>query len=222
MQKPGKIKLYTGEEKLECKGKPLPYSMLQFWQLSLSDILFNMNRGTFAEYIVRCALLEGGFDSLNEDNGTIRPWDITGPYMSSAARVARIEVKSAASIQSDTPDEKEPLSLPDSRLVFSIRPAIDWNKEKEGAGHNNDLYVFCHYKAARKEQNILDMDLWDFYVYPTFKIEEDPKLNKKNNISLYRLKKLGVLPVSFDQLYNEIMYHIQTVAEHLTQNKETV
>ena len=56
MQKPEKIKMYTGEEKLECKGKQLPYSMLQFWQLSLSDILFNMNRGTFAEYIVRCAL----------------------------------------------------------------------------------------------------------------------------------------------------------------------
>lgn len=39
------IMMYTGNEKLEYKGKELPYSMLQFWQLSLSDILFNMNRG---------------------------------------------------------------------------------------------------------------------------------------------------------------------------------
>ena len=222
MQKPEKIKLYTGEEKLEYKGKELPYNMLQFWQLSLSDILFNMNRGTFAEYIVRCALSEGGFDALNEENGTIRLWDVTGPAIPSAARAAHIEVKSAASIQSDTPCEKEPLSLPDSRLVFSIRPAIDWKKEKDGPRHNNDLYVFCHYKATRKDQNILDMDLWDFYVYPTFKIESDPRLEKKNSVSLYRLKKLGVMPVSFDQLYDEIISKIQTVSEYLSQSKKSV
>ena len=217
MQGPGKRKLYTGNEKLEHKGKAMPYSMLQFWQLSLSDILFNMNRGTFAEYIVRCALSEGGFDSLNEENGTSRPWDITGPYIPSAARAARIEVKSTASVQSDTPDEKEPLSLPDSKLIFSIRPAIDWNKEEEGPCRNNDLYVFCHYKAARKDQNILDMGLWDFYVYPTIMIENNSELKKKNNISLYRLKKLGVLPVPFDQLYDEIIRQIQSVSGYLLQ-----
>ena len=208
--------MYTGNEKLEFKGKELPYSMLEFWQLSLSDILFNMNRGTFAEYIVRCSLKEGGFVPPDESNGSIRPWDITGPVILSVGRPVRIEVKSAASIQSDTPDEKEPLSLPDSRLVFSIRPAIDWAKEKEGARHNNDLYVFCHYKATRKEQNILDMDLWDFYVYPTFKIEKDPKLKEKNSISLYRIKKFGVLPVSFDLLYDEIMRQISIVSDHLS------
>lgn len=219
MQESGKIKLYTGEEKLECKGKQLPYNMLQFWQLSLSDILFNMNRGTFAEYIVRCALSEGGFDALNEENGTIRLWDVTGPAIPSAARAAHIEVKSAASVQKNTPDKKD-ISLPDSRLVFSIKPAIDENTEEKG--RHNDLYVFCHYKATRKDQNILDMDLWDFYVYPTFKIESDPRLEKKNSVSLYRLKKLGVMPVSFDQLYDEIISEIQTVSEYLSQSKKSV
>lgn len=124
MHETRKIKLYSGNEKLEYNGKELPYSMLQFWQLSLSDILFNMNRGTFAEYIVRCALSEGGFDALNEENGTIRLWDITGPDVPSEARPARIEVKSAASVQKNTPEQEE-ISLPDSRLVFSIRKAID-------------------------------------------------------------------------------------------------
>ena len=90
------------------------------------------------------------------------------------------------------------------------------------ARHNNDLYVFCHYKATRKDQNILDMDLWDFYVYPTFKIESDPRLEKKNSVSLYRLKKLGVMPVSFDQLYDEIISKIQTVSEYLSQSKKSV
>ena len=213
MHESRKIKLYSGNEKLEYNGIELPYSMLQFWQLSLSDILFNMNRGTFAEYIVRCALSEGGFDALNEENGTIRLWDITGPDMPSEARPARIEVKSAASVQKKTPDEIE-VSLPDSRLVFSIRKAIDDNTKVEG--HHSDLYVFCHYKASRKEQNILDMGLWDFYVYPTFKIDNDPKLKDKNSISLYRIKKLGVAPVSFDVLYDEIMCQISVVSEHLS------
>ncbi len=63
--------MYTGNEKLEYKGKKLPYSMLLFWQTSLSDILLNLNRGTFAEYVVRCALSEGGFDSLKEANGRL-------------------------------------------------------------------------------------------------------------------------------------------------------
>ena len=60
------------------------------------------------------------------------------------------------------------------------------------------------------------MDLWDFYVYPTFKIEKDPKLKEKNSISLYRIKKFGVLPVSFDLLYDEIMRQISIVSDHLS------
>ena len=51
--------------------------------------------------------------------------------MPSEARPARIEVKSAASVQKKTPDEIE-VSLPDSRLVFSIRKAIDDNTKVEG------------------------------------------------------------------------------------------
>ena len=154
------IMMYTGNEKLEYKGKELPYSMLQFWQLSLSDILFNMNRGTFAEYIVRCALIEGGFIPPDESNGSIRPWDITGPVIPSVSRAARIEVKSTATIQSNSPDGIEVSTLPDSKLVFSIKPAIDWDTNEKG--RHNDLYVFCHYKATSKAQNILDMGLWDF------------------------------------------------------------
>lgn len=205
--------MYTGEEKIRSKGKVLPYSMLQFWQLSLSDILFNMNRGTFAEFIVRCALIEGGFNPPDISNGSIRPWDITGPDIPSVSRPARIEVKSTASIQSDTPDEKEPLSLQDSQLVFGIQRAIDWEHPENGRQRNNDLYVFCHYKAVRKSQDILDMDLWDFYVYPTYMIEKDDRLKKKNSISLYRLKKLGAKSVSFDGLYDEIMEKIAAIKD---------
>lgn len=208
--------MYTGNEKLKAGGKELPYTMLNFWQISLSDILFSMNRGTFAEYIVRCALAEGRFFPKDKENGSIRPWDITGPDIPSVSRPARIEVKSAASVQSETPDKEEPVSLSDTKLVFGIQKAIDWKHQESGAQRNNDLYVFCHYKAERKSDDILNMDLWDFYVYPTFQIDADPVISKQKTISLYRIRKLGITPVSFDRLYGEIVRQINLISDFLS------
>ena len=65
------------------------------------------------------------------------------------------------------------------------------------------------------------MGLWDFYVYPTFKIDSDLKLKEKNSISLYRIKKLGVMQVSFDALNDEIVRQISIVSEHLSRSEET-
>ena len=202
---------FTGSEHLHLGGSELPYDMLRFWQLSLSDILLNMNRGTFAEYIVRCALSDGGFDSLKQGNGSLRPFDITGPEIPSKSRPSRIEVKSAASIQSTTPDSAEPLTLPDSKIIFGIQPAIDWNSEDHTARRNNDLYVFCHYTATRKMDDMLDLTFWEFYILPTSVIENDAVLVNQKTISLYRLKKIGLKSHSFIELYEEIMSAISKI-----------
>lgn len=140
--------------------------MINFWQMALSDLLLNMNRGTFAEFIVRCALETGGFPALSESRSGIESYDITGPkcFTTRGESECRIEVKSAASIQKTTPDEKEPLSLPPNRIVFSIKKAINFNTADKIPRRNNDMYVFCHYKAERKSDNIFDLALWDFYV----------------------------------------------------------
>lgn len=203
---------YTGEEKLISKGKELPHSILEFWRLSLSNILFSMNRGTFAEYIVRCALKDGGFDSTDEENGSIREYDITGPVIPSLSRASKIEVKSAASINSENSPKNTTVPLSDSKLVFGLKN----NKDRSNVD-KNDLYVFCHYKALTTEQNILDLDLWDFYVYPTFMIENDEKLRKQRGISIYRLKKLGIVPKSFEELYQEIQTQICLISDYMSQ-----
>lgn len=208
--------MYTGKEKIHIGRKELPYTMLKFWQLSLSDILFSMNRGTFAEFIVRCSLDLNGCDSLSEENGTIRPYDVTGPMIPGTGRRSHLEVKSTASIQSDTPIELEPFQKPDTKLQFGIKPTIEPGHEENGPQRNNDLYVFCHYKAVRHEDDILDLDLWDFYVYPTFKIDEDPILKDQTSISLYRLKKLSVQPQSFESLYQEIVRVLSEISAHMT------
>lgn len=211
---------YKGTERLLLNGKELPYSMLDFWSINLSEILLNMTRGSFAEFLVQCALTEGGFNALGDDavKTGVEAYDIDGPEIMTpqGKRPSRIEVKSAASIQVDTPDEKEPLSLPASRLVFSIRPAIDWSSGSEEKKRNNDLYVFAHYKATRKSDNMLDLSFWDFYVYPTFKINEniDTSLSDQKTVSLRRLQMIGVPCVSFSDLYNQILKVLDEISQH--------
>ena len=48
--------MYNGDERLVHNGKYLSNTMLDFWKWAYSDILHNMQRGTFAEFIVKCAL----------------------------------------------------------------------------------------------------------------------------------------------------------------------
>lgn len=209
---------YHGNEQLILNGKELPHSMLEYWQVYYSDILLNLNRGVFAEYIVRCALKEGGFDALSETPTGMEAYDINGPMILTpqGLRPCRIEVKSAASIQRDTPDEKEPLSLPANRIVFGIRSAIDWSADDKIPRHNNDLYIFAHYTATRKADNMLDLANWDFYVYPTYKINEntEARLSEQKTISLRRLQMLGVSRVSFEGLHQEIMKTCAEIEAH--------
>lgn len=214
---------YKGTEKLLLNGKELPYSMLDFWSINLSEILLNMTRGSFAEFLVRCAMTEGGFDALGDDavKTGVEAFDIDGPEITTphGKRASRIEVKSSASVQIDTPDDKEPIILPPSQLKFSIRKAIDWQSKSKVAQRNNDLYVFAHYKATSKSDNMLDLSFWNFYVYPTYKIDGDASgLAKQNSISVYRLEMLDVPRVSFRDLFQEIKKVTDDITAHYASN----
>ena len=203
--------LYTGEETLISEGNPLPYKMIDFWRINLSLILLNMTRGSFAEFLVICAMEEHGFPALKQVKDGTEPWDIDGPIIktSEGTRQSRIEVKSTASVQIDT--KEEPISLRASQLIFSIRKATDYKHPELGKRRHNDIYVFCHYKAERKTDNMLDVGLWDFYVLPTWRIEHDNSLENQSTISVYRLNKIGVMPVTFENLYDSIVEGLKSV-----------
>lgn len=218
------IKRYTGSEKLKLDGKELPFSMMDFWSINLSAILLNMTRGSFAEFLVLCALSgdrDGALRDIPAKTG-VEPYDIDGPVIKTpyGERASRIEVKSASSVQIDTPDEKEPISLPRSRLTFSIRKAIDWRSGSRIPQRNNDLYVFAHYKASRKTDDMLDLSFWDFYVYPTYKIIQntDADISEQSTISVQRLKMIGVVPVSFSELKQEINRVTTDISAHYEEN----
>jgi len=166
----------SGDEPLVCDGKDLPYTLLDFWRWSASDILSNATRGKFAEFIVASALDV----NLQEPSNEWSAYDLL------TKDGLKIEVKTSAYIQ--VWNQKEY-----SKPIFSISEAKHWDAEtgmttKEPKRHA-DVYVFCLLKE--KDQDIIDpikMEQWEFYVVPT-KILNEYKRSQQS-ITLPSLRKL--------------------------------
>ena len=120
------------------------------------------------------------------------PYDVTSP----SGR--RIEVKSAAYLQSWTRDYY-------SKIIFDIAPKKAWSPEigySSECIRHSDLYVFCVYTALSQDQSILDLDLWDFYVLPTEILNQ--KRPQQKTIGLQSLMALGPVKADFSTLGNII------------------
>lgn len=165
-----------GNEYLTYNKKSVGYSLLEFWQWSVSDILNNTTRGKFAEFIVGTAMemnpkkLRDGWDAfdITTDNGI------------------KMEIKSAAYIQSWNQKKY-------STISFSIRKTKYWDANsgifRDEAKRHADLYVFCLLKT--KNQEIIDplrLEQWDFYVLPTYKLNHYTR--SQTSITLHSLRKL--------------------------------
>ncbi len=193
--------MYNGNENLINNGEYLPNTILDYWQWAYSNILQNIQRGNFAEFIVKTALEAGGVDFNPGLKNDFAPYDLNGPIIASTNKQSRIEVKSAAFVQ--IWDIKHP-----ERASFSIAPAMlpdetgDYRPDAPKQ-RNNDMYVFALYTAKDRRCNILDLSWWEFYVLPTHVINSDPVLNNQKTISLKRVQELCT-PWGFDELYSEI------------------
>ena len=156
------------------------------WQTLYFDILLNMNRDTFAEFIVRCALNERGLPTFKKQTG-IEPFYMERPEFASESgvRSCRTEAKFSAYVQHWS-KPRTFLDKPDSKGTFSISPAhYLFYEEEKGVGRHNDLYVFAFYIARFRECNMLNLDFWDFYVLPTYLFENNPSFSLKR-LSLSR------------------------------------
>ena len=67
---------------------------------------------------------------------------------------------------------------------------------------------------------MLDLSFWDFYVYPTYKIIQntDADISEQSTISVQRLKMIGVVPVSFSELKQEINRVTTDISAHYEEN----
>lgn len=143
-----------------------------FWAWAYSNILTNITRGLFAEFLVGTAL--GAVEGMRTE------WDSFDLLYGDAT----IEVKSSAYLQS-WPQEKP------SVISWSISPST-W---QQGEGDTNqeppaDCYVFCVYteKKDRSPTKVLDLSKWEFYVVPTTVISKE--LSGQKTVVFNRIKSL--------------------------------
>jgi hypothetical protein len=130
-----------------------------FWSWAYSDVLTNVIRSTFAEFLVASAL-----DLLDKPRVE---WDAVDLRY----RGVGIEVKSAAYLQSW---QQEGLST----IRFDIARKRSWdagtNTYAQVPTRSADCYVFCLYPETDPSRvDVLDADAWQFYVLSTDRIERE-------------------------------------------------
>lgn len=187
--------MYSGNEKLIFKDKELSSSVLDFWAWAYSDIIRNVNRGAFAEFVVREAMNTQCRNTPREGfRISMDAYDLLSPDG------IRVEVKSSAYIQSW--ESEHP-----ARISFRIAPAKsldasgNYSADSQYCRHS-DVYVFCVWTAMNREQNILDLALWDFYVLSTKIL--DQKVPNQKTITFPSLLSLEPKKVDYFGLYEAI------------------
>lgn len=143
----------TGNEPIGGAGTPTGRTLLDFWKWSASDVLSNAPRGVLAEFLVGHAL--GAVDS---------PREAWAAYDLETPDGIRVEVKSAAYVQSWCQDEL-------SQISFSI--GRTWDEDGMKQERPSDAYVFALLAEQDKEKiNPLDIGQWEFYVVSTRELDE--------------------------------------------------
>lgn len=159
--------MYDGSEKLMYGDTETGCTILDFWSWAYSDIIRNVNRGAFAEFIVKSAMeySQSGFTPPRAYfRVSMDAYDLLSPDG------IRVEVKSSAYIQALEDDHL-------ARISFRIAPAKNLDEhgnysEASLYARHSDVYVFCVWTAKSCKQNILDLSLWDFYVISTRTLDE--------------------------------------------------
>lgn len=186
----GKVK--SGGEPLLFSNEKTGFTVLDFWRWSFSDLLDNVLRGSFCEFVVGAAL---GVD-LSAGRTNWSPWDITFPYSwedaAGSHEIIRVEVKNSSFLQSWNEGKL-------SRISFGIAPKEVADPAQGIIGEKkrqSDVYVFCHFKAKDKATaDPLVLDDWDFYVVSTKELNE--KCAGQKSIGLASLQSLSHIKADF-------------------------
>lgn len=177
----------NGNEEFTLGGKNSGITVNEFWSWAYSDLLNNTYRGVLAEFLVEKSLAQNT-PPRTQMRVDWAPYDLISPTG------RRIEVKSAAYLQSWEQDYY-------SKIIFDIAPHRAWDA-KTGfapeAKRNSDLYVFCIYTALSRDESMLNLDLWDFYVLPTSVLNERVPVQK--TIGLQSLQKLCPIKANYSEL----------------------
>ena len=182
------MELLFGNEKFTLHGKDTGMTVLDYWAWSYSDLCDNTMRGVMAEFLVTSLFTIESTRSCLHMRTNWLPYDATSPTG------RRIEVKSAAYIQSWTPEDVY------SQIKFDIGKKLAWDGTSYTSkpDRNCDLYVFCVFTALTRDISILNLDYWEFYVLPTSVLNE--KVPGQKSIALSSLFKLNPVKTDFQEL----------------------
>lgn len=158
-----------------------------YWAWAYSDIIENVQRGTYAEFLVGVALGLVDGVRIGYDN-----FDLT-------YKGKRLEVRSSAYLQS------WPQAKP-SKLNFSVRKRIAWYPEQSAQSpvplRSADCFVFCSYlETDAAKANVLDASAWEFVVALAATIDE--RFSDKAALNDALLKTLG-RPVRWEALRGRV------------------
>jgi hypothetical protein len=178
-----------GNEPLFVAGGRTGFTLLDFWQWSVSDLVSNVTRGRFAEFIVASALGLAG-NVRNE-------WDA---FDLCTKNETKIEVKSCAYLQSWH-------QVKHSAICFQIPHTRAWdsttNKHAPESRRQADIYVFA-ILAHRIKATLdpLNLDQWHFY--PVLTQQLNTRTRSQHSITLKSLQELRANPVSYAELSDSI------------------
>lgn len=196
-----KMQTLTGNEHFTYEGMPVGILLNDFWAWNSSDLLNNTLRGALAEFIVASAI------GINTTKAR-EDWTAYDLLTDSGRK---IEVKCSAYLQSWNAEKL-------SRVQFSIRPARAWDAEtdfSDDAKRWSDLYVFCLYASKDRTESPLQLEQWEFYLLPTFVLDE--QCGKQKSITLSSLLSLSPTRVTYDALQEAVenLPIVSTPPEHL-------
>ena len=180
----------SGNEYIEFNNNNIGWKLIDFWKWSVSDLLSNTTRGTFAEFIVATAM-DIDLTKVREE------WDA---YDLETKDGIKIEIKTSAYLQ--TWYQKN-----FSNITFSIKSAYSWNAQTNESldikTRPSDVYVFCLLKHKDKMTvNPMDLNQWVFYIVSTKKINE--LYGDQVSLSLSVLEKICD-SVNYDKIKEKII-----------------
>ncbi len=175
-----------GDEAFYAAGGAQGFSVLDFWQWSMADLVSNTTRGVLAEFIVAQAL---GVATT----GVREEW---AAYDLCTPDGITVEVKSAAYVQSWMQRRL-------SSILFNVGKRRVWdaatNQLSAEPLRPASVYVFA--LLAHQDRATLDplnLDQWRFYVLSTREIEQRER--SQHSITLSSLERMGAGPYPFAEL----------------------
>jgi hypothetical protein len=147
--------------------------LVDYWSWAYSDVLSNVNRSVFAEFLVARALVLD-----------VKPrveWDAYDLLYGNT----RIEVKAGGRLQSWKQTSLSPIQ-------FDIAAKRSWSsttgESSKEPVRSSDVYVFCvHFEEVRDRCDPLDCGQWEFYVVPSSQIRQ--VFGNQKSVSLSTLKQ---------------------------------